>query len=138
MALTEEDVRIVKESLPTIRTHLQPASMIFYENLFKIAPELRPMFREDLAGQGMKFFSTLHTIFDMLTAPEAAQSEMDDLSDSHTALGVKVEHFAPMREALDMTLTETLGQDFTPEIRDAWLRAYDDVAADMIRRAGIS
>jgi hemoglobin-like flavoprotein len=137
MSLTEEDVRIVKDSLPIIRTHLQPASMIFYENLFKVAPELRPMFREDLAGQGMKFFSTLNAIFDMLTEADMAQGEMTELSASHATLGVKPEHYPPMREALDRTLTETLGTDFSPEIRVAWLRAYDDVAAVMIRRAGL-
>ncbi len=138
MPLTQDDVRIVKESLPTIRNHLQPASTVFYENLFAIAPDLRPMFREDLAGQGMKFFSTLNTIFDMLTEPEVARSEMEDLAGSHTALGVKAEHFAPMRDALDKTLTDTLGPDFTPEIREAWMKAYDSVAADMIKRAELA
>lgn len=138
MALTQEDIRIVQESLPTIRNHLEPASMTFYENLFKVAPDLRPMFREDLAGQGMKFFSTLHTIFEMLTNAEGARSEMGELAFSHSTLGVKAEHFAPMREALDMTLTETLGQDFTPEIRAAWLKSYDEVAGEMIRRAGLN
>ncbi|MCB1352064.1 MAG: globin [Rhodobacteraceae bacterium] len=135
MALTEKDIRIVQESLPAIRAHLEPASMKFYENLFKIAPELRPLFREDLAGQGMKFFSTLNTVFDMLHEPKTADAEMSDLAGSHATLGVKASHFAPMREALRVTLEETLGADFTPEMSEAWLKAYDEVADGMIARA---
>ncbi|WP_424931671.1 globin domain-containing protein [Amaricoccus macauensis] len=135
MPLTQDDIRIVQESLPAIRNHLKPASLNFYENLFKIAPELRPMFREDLAGQGMKFFSTLNAIFDMLSDPDASQAEATELAEAHSSLGVKAAHFAPMRKALDITLAETLGPDFTPEIRRAWLNAYDEISAKMIAGA---
>ncbi len=137
MPLTQDDIRIVRESLPAIRNQLQPASLAFYENLFKVAPDLRSMFRDDLAGQGMKFFSTLNAIFDMLSDPDVPDSETAELARAHATLGVKAEHFQPMREALDMTLVDTLGSAFKPEIRAAWLNAYDEVAARMTARGGL-
>jgi len=105
--------------------------MAFYENLFHIAPDMRPMFREDLAGQGMKFLATMNTIAELLDDPEALESEMRDLSEGHASFGVRAEHFAPMGAALMVTLGETLGADFTDELRDAWRAAFEEVARRM-------
>ncbi len=131
MPLSEHQIRLVHASLPRLREKLQPASMTFYENLFAIAPDLRPMFREDLAGQGMKFLSTLNTIAEMLGGDPSLQTEIDDLARAHSGLGVRPEHFAPMGAALMVTLGETLGAEFTEDLRAAWRAAYEDIAARM-------
>ena len=69
MAVDQADIRLVRDSLPRIRERLVPASMTFYDNLFAIEPELRALFRVDLASQGMRFMSTLATIADVLGMP---------------------------------------------------------------------
>ena len=53
MAIDETQIRLVRESLPLVRERLVPASLDFYENLFAVAPELRPLFRTDLASLGL-------------------------------------------------------------------------------------
>ena len=68
MAVDAAQIRLVRESLPSIREHRVPVSMNFYDNLFALAPELRAMFRSDIAGQGMRFMTTLATIADLLEA----------------------------------------------------------------------
>ena len=73
MAIDEAQIRLVRESLPLVRERLAPASLDFYENLFAVAPELRGLFRTDLASQGMRFMSTLATIADLLDAPGRAR-----------------------------------------------------------------
>jgi nitric oxide dioxygenase len=132
MALSSTQIRLVQDSLPMIREHLEPASTAFYENLFAIAPETRPLFREDLAGQGMKFFSTLDTIVDLLHDTDALDSEIADLAQSHGTLGVEARHYEPMGAALMVTLGETIGPEFTDELRDAWRAAYDEIARRMV------
>jgi nitric oxide dioxygenase len=132
MALSSTQIRLVQDSLPMIREHLEPASTAFYENLFAIAPETRPLFREDLAGQGMKFFSTLDTIVDLLHDTDALDSEIVDLAQSHGTLGVEARHYEPMGAALMVTLGETIGPEFTDELRDAWRAAYDEIARRMV------
>jgi nitric oxide dioxygenase len=129
-------VRLVRESLPRVRERLKPASMDFYENLFAVAPELRVLFRSDLASQGMRFMSTLATIADLLDAPDDLAGEIDDLAAAHSGLGVKAAHFSPMGIALMVTLAETLGDEFTPELQEAWHAAYNHFAALMIARGG--
>ncbi len=138
MALSEEDVRLVRDSLPMIRDRIQPASTGFYDNLFTLAPELRELFRPDLAGQGMRFMTTLTTIADLLEDREALSTELDDLARAHADLGIQAAHFTPMGSALLITLGETLGPDFSTRLQRAWRNAYDHFAQEMIVRGGFA
>jgi nitric oxide dioxygenase len=138
MAIDERQIRLVRESLPLIRERLVPAATDFYENLFAVAPELRALFRTDLASQGMRFMSTLATISDLLDAPEELEREAGDLALAHAGVGVRAAHFAPMGIALMVTLAETLGEAFTPELQAAWHAAYDHFASRMIDRGGFA
>ena len=95
MAVDAAQIRLVRESLPSIREHRVPVSMNFYDNLFALAPELRELFRSDIAGQGMRFMTTLATIADLLDAPDELSDEIDDLAKAHAGLGVKAADFAP-------------------------------------------
>jgi len=136
MVVDEAQIRLVRDSLPKVRERLVPASMSFYENLFVLAPELRPLFRTDLASQGMRFMSTLATIADLLDAPDELGGEIDQLARAHAGIGVRAEHFVPMGMAATVTLAETLREEFTPELEAAWHAAYDHFAALMIARGG--
>jgi nitric oxide dioxygenase len=135
MTLTDEDIRLVRESLPLVTEQLEPASLRFYENLFTLAPELRPMFRDDLAGQGMRFMTTLATIAEVLDDPAAREERIRPLARVHATLGTEPAHFAPMGSALLVTLGETLGPAFTPRLQEAWRKAYDAISAEMIAAA---
>lgn len=135
MGVRPEQIAIVQQSLPQVRERLVPASSIFYDNLFAVAPELRALFRGDMQSQGMRFMSTLATIADLLGDPEALDTELDKLAAGHFRIGVRPEYFAPMGIALMVTLGETLGPDlFTPRLQEAWHAAFDYFAAEMIAR----
>jgi nitric oxide dioxygenase len=138
MAVDQADIRLVRDSLPRIRERLVPASMTFYDNLFAIEPELRALFRVDLASQGMRFMSTLATIADVLGDAEALDTELTHLAKAHAMVGVRAAHFAPMGAALMVTLAETLGAEFTPRLQEAWHSAYDYFAGEMITRGGFA
>ena len=136
MPISEAEIRVVRESLRMVRQHLAPASEAFYENLFAVEPALRTLFRSDLQSQGMRFMSTLATIADLLDAPAELGFEIADLAHAHAGVGVRAAHFAPMGVALMVTLAETLGEDYTPDLQAAWHAAYDHFAALMIARGG--
>lgn len=134
MPVSETDLRLIQESLPRVRERLEPASMAFYENLFAIAPDMRPLFRGDINDQGMRFMSTLATIAEMLDEPDALDRQLDGLARAHATLGVRERHFAPMGAALMVTLGETLGPEFTDDLQAAWRSAYDHISREMVAR----
>lgn len=132
MSVSDEDIRMIEASLPLVRAHFEPASEQFYETLFAMAPELRALFRSDLAGQGMRFLMTLATIAELIDEPEALDAEVAVLAKAHARIGVKPEDFVPMEAALMVTLGETLGTDFTPAMQRAWRHAFDVIAERML------
>jgi nitric oxide dioxygenase len=134
MAVSEADIRVIRESLPLIRRHLDTAADAFYLNLFTLAPELEEMFHGDVSRQGMRFMSTLVTMANLLDHPAAFAAGVERLTVSHVRFGVRAEHFAPMGFALLITLGESMGRDFTEEIQHAWRAAYDQIAEEMIAR----
>ena len=134
VAEADIDIGVIRASLPTVRQHLDPASEAFYVNLFAIAPELEALFPPDMAGQGMRFMSTLVTMAYLLDDPEGFAAGIDRLVAVHERAGVRAADFKPMGHALLVTLGEAMGPAFTCELQRAWRAAYDHIAAEMIRR----
>ncbi len=137
MGLTASELALIQASFDHLRRDFDRHSNAFYDALFRHAPELRSMFRDDLAGQGMKFMTTLEAIIQKLGDEEDVIEQFVGLGATHKSLGVKRAHFGVMEEALMDTLREALGEGFTPELQKAWRTAYEIVSANMIRRGGI-
>ena len=138
MPVSADQSRLVRESFAKLRERLEPASVFFYEALFRRAPGLREMFRDDLTGQGMKFMSTLSIIVDNIDKPDAVGEHFAELGHFHSVIGVKAAHFEPMGEALIDTLREELGADFDAATETAWRAAYAELADRIIRRGEIT
>ena len=96
------------------------------------------MFRDDLAGQGMKFMSTLAVIVDGLHQPESLAKQYGELGSVHGTLGVTAAMFRPMGEALIATVKHTLGDRFDDGVAEAWGIAYGEMAAALIDKGGIA
>jgi len=134
--LSAEQVALLRETYRLLAREPVDASERFYARLFEIAPELRPMFPEDMSEQGMKFMSTLGVILDRIDDPEMLQPYVEALARGHAAYGVRPEHFPPMGRALIETMREILGAKFPEGADSAWQAAYDRLAEEMIRFAG--
>lgn len=135
MSLDTHSIALIQDSMATLRAQLSPGDTRFYDTLFRRNPEMRAMFRDDIAGQGMRFMSTLAVITDALTTPSVLKEEVSRLAEGHKALGVEAKHYAPLGDALLDTFREVLGSEFTAEVEEAWRTAYAMIAAQMISRA---
>ncbi len=137
MTLTATEHAMVRDSLSWLRAEFDTHSLYFYEALFRREPALRDLFREDLAGQGMKFMTTLAVIVEKLNDDDVGAAQYTGLGRQHASLGIEAAHFAPMGEALMDTLRAGLGADFTPDLEAAWRKAYAQVSDNMIRRGAV-
>ncbi len=135
MTLSAGEIALIRDSFERLQPFVQDASELFYQRLFEIAPELRPLFRSDMTGQGMRFMTTLTVIVQHLDDPAALAPYLRRLAAGHAAYGVKAEHFKPMGEALIVTMRETLGAEFPEGAEQAWRAAYDLMAQEMLRPA---
>lgn len=137
MPLTDEQLHLIRQSFDELRRDLEPASAEFYDTLFERAPHLRDLFRDDLAGQGMKFMSTLAVLVDNLHKPEVLAQRYHSLGETHARLGVTEAMFAPMGEALLQTIQSVLGAGYSRETEEAWRLVYQDFASALVGRGRI-
>jgi hemoglobin-like flavoprotein len=130
-AMTPTQVEIVQDNFRLVSRQPHEASRIFYDELFALSPELRPLFPEEMSEQKTKFMQMLTTIVKSLDHVARISDHMLDLGRRHMSYDIEEEHYSAFGEAFLSMLDRLLGPELTPEIRDAWSAAYDMFARIM-------
>ena len=129
--MTERQIQIIRQSFALVAPISDTAAALFYERLFELDPELRPLFPASLVEQGGKLMQMLGAAVGMLNKPAALIPALQSLGRRHAGYGVRDELYATVGEALIWTLERGLGPAFTPEVRAAWVELYAVVASTM-------
>lgn len=129
--MNPETIRVVRASFAKIALISDLAATLFYERLFAIAPEVRPLFADDLGRQKRALISTLQFAVEHLDREEELLPAVEQLGIRHVRYGVMPEHYPIVGSALLWTLEQGLGSAFTPQVRDAWTSVYEVLATTM-------
>ena len=130
--MTPEKIALVQGSFAKVAPIAETAADIFYDRLFEIAPEVRPLFPEIMTDLKKKLMQMLATAVNGLKDLDAIVPAVQKLGARHEAYGVKEEHYGSVGAALLFTLGKGLGDDFTPEVEEAWTETYGVLAGVMI------
>ena len=122
--MTPEQVQLIKLSFTQVMANRDRVGTLFYERLFTIAPEVRPLFKGDVNAQSRKLMDTMALAIGMLRDTPTLVSTLKGLAKRHVAYGVRDEHYDKVGEALLWTLAEALGPAFTPQAHAAWGALY--------------
>ncbi|MBC7601802.1 MAG: hemin receptor [Ramlibacter sp.] len=123
--MTPKQISLVQKSFADVKPIAGPAATLFYNRLFSLDPSLRRMFKGDLTLQGQMLMSVIGTAVSGLSNLETLAPIVRKLGARHVGYGVRTEHYAIVGSALLWTLEQGLGAKFTPDVRDAWVGAYD-------------
>jgi len=126
--MTPQQIELVQTSFKKVVPIAGTAADLFYGRLFEIAPEVRPMFPEDMKDQKIKLMSMLGTAVTNLHKLETILPAVKALGERHKGYGVPAAHYAPVGAALLWTLEKGLGADFTPDVKAAWTETYTALA----------
>jgi hemoglobin-like flavoprotein len=129
--MTPEQAHIIKLTFAQVMRDRDRVGRMFYDRLFSIAPEVKPLFRGDIAEQSRKLMDTLALAVGMLRDMPTLVITLEGLARRHVGYGVKDEHYDKVGEALLWTLEKGLGDAFTAQVRDAWTALYVAVARIM-------
>ena len=129
--MTPEQVKLVQSSFEKVAPIATQAGDLFYGRLFEIAPEVRPMFSDDISSQRDKLMQMLTTAVTNLHQVEKIVPAVQDLGRKHVGYGVVDAHYDTVGSALIWTLEQGLGDDFKPDVKDAWVAAYTTLATVM-------
>ena len=104
----------------------------FYDHLFVIDAGAAQLFNGvEMSIQRWKLAQTLGVVVQALDDLDTLLPAVAALGRRHTRYGVLHHHFDSVGAALLQAFVDTLGQQFTPAVRAAWVRAYSLVAAEM-------
>lgn len=132
--LTPTETTLVRKSFIIILSNLNndtDLAKMVYEKLFKVAPQARGMFSQNMALQEEKLVSMLTQLVMSIGQPNVLNGLIFQLGTSHKAYGVEAAHYDILKEVLIDTFTTIAPEDFTPPTVTAWAKLYDAVANGM-------
>jgi nitric oxide dioxygenase len=135
MALTDDQVDLLRASMRLVNERRPLMSAIFYERLFEVEPAYRLLFPGDLLEQTDKVMFALGAVLAQIHDIEACREMTRELAIRHVDYGVAAGDYAKTGVAVMATLSEVLSDVWTRELEAAWQAAYDRIAAAMVEAA---
>ena len=126
-----QQISLVRSSFALVQPIASDAAALFYDNLFKADPALRPLFKGDMTHQGQRLMGMIGSALQLLDRPAALLPVLRSLGARHAGYRVREEHYDTVGSALILTLEQGLGAAFTPEARAAWIELYGVIAGTM-------
>jgi len=133
--MTPRQTKNVQVSFERIAPYSAQAAELFYRRLFMLEPALRPLFRGDLRRHGQQLMDALAWAVRGLQDRASLVVSLQELGQRHAGYGARPEHYDIVGEALLWTLHQSLGEEFSQEVRDAWVAAFSLMAGIMLDAA---
>lgn len=132
-------VELLEQSFEGIKPHADSFVTSFYENLFTANPEAKPLFdTTDMEAQKKKLLSSLVLVVENLRKPDVLDGALRGLGARHVKYGALPEHYPLVGNALLTTFGQYLKEQWTPEVKQAWVDAYGAISEIMLDGADYS
>ena len=131
------DVEILEKSFNKLKICADDFAASFYDNLFKLSPEIKPLFvNTNMPDQHKKLINALVLVVENLRNPEALTPVLYALGARHISYGAIPKYYDPVVQALLITLEAYLPEDWNTETKNAWQEALRSVCGLMLKGAG--
>lgn len=137
MALTYQQAKLVKDTVPALREHGEQIATRFYRNMLRDNPDLQNYFNSAnqrngrqpraLASIVLSFASNINNISELIP-------RLERMCNKHCSLGIRPEHYEVVGKYLLAAFGEVLGPAMTPAVLAAWEKAYWVLAKMLIGR----
>lgn len=132
---SQEVVDLVRHSCSDVPEGSTLLAGSFYRNLFKMAPELREMFADDLGPQQQRMADALLAVVRHLDTPDEIAEYLQQLgAQHHRQLGVRPEHYPHIGRALVRAVSE-VSPSWTSSMSSSWVLVYRWITAHMLAGA---
>ena len=133
--MKKETIELVQSSFSKVAPIADTAAEIFYNRLFELDPALKDLFpsdnKEAMKGQGNKLMTMLASAVAGLNALDKLVPILEGLGKRHVEYKVEPSHYDTVGTALLDTLEIGLKENFTPEVKQAWVDVYTTMATVM-------
>jgi hemoglobin-like flavoprotein len=135
----ENPVELLENSFAKVKPQASEFAQQFYNNLFTMYPEAKPLFAStNLKEQQKKLLASLVFVVENLRKPSELEGALKGLGARHVQYGALPEHYPLVGNALLTTFEQFLQADWTPDVKQAWVNAYGDITKIMLSGADYS
>lgn len=122
--ITSQQRNLVRRSFTYIAPEHASVARLFYDKLFEVAPELKPMFKHDMDVQRAKVMQMLASLVASMDDTPHFLHTSHELGRRHVGYGVHNEQYALVGKALIWAMQEACPTVMTPAVTEAWTAAY--------------
>ena len=132
--MNSKQTLLVRSSWSAVAANADTLTVRFYERLFEIDDSAARLFAGvDMSAQRARLAQALAVVVISLDDLDRLLPAIAALGKRHAHYGVKSHHFDSVGEALLVALADSLGEEFSSDVRRAWTDAYALVASVMRR-----
>lgn len=135
MPMQPDSAARVRQSWALVLPRRKTVCRDFYQRLFARYPELRPLFKVEIAEQADLFVTMINTVISALEHPQRVRPLIETLGARHADYGVHSEDYAKFEEVLLETLSDTLEDELDAEGLAAWRQVFEELSETMQRGA---
>lgn len=129
--MTARQIELVQATWKQLSQNADELASLFYDRLFEVNPQLKPMFKSNMAEQHRKLVMMIAAAVQSLNDFDKLKLAVQELGKRHIGYGVQKEHYQAVGEALLWSLERSLRKAFTEEARLAWATFYGRLAETM-------
>lgn len=108
---------------------------LFFDRLFELDPSLELLFPEDVTAQRPRFMNAVGATVAGLDDMDALRPRLLDIGRQNLSQGIQPGHYDTLGKALLWTFEQSLAEEFTPPMREAWAALHAEMSRAM-RDAG--
>jgi hemoglobin-like flavoprotein len=135
------DPVVLKESFNMMAPRKEAFARRFYSQLFALYPQTRQLFpptEEGMRRQESSLIATLAVVVAGVERGENLTAVIRKLGERHHRYGARAAHYPLVGQLLLQTFQDFLGDAFTPQMKEAWSKAYEIISAEMLKGANQS
>ncbi len=139
--MDSKTIEIVKSTTPIVKEKGKEITQRMYEILFNERPEYRRFFEntwmknpEEGRKQAAKLAASVYAYASHIDKLEELSSAVENIANAHVNTRVIAEQYPVIGECLLAAMKDVLGEAATPEVIEAWTKAYDNLAQIFIKK----
>lgn len=129
--LDKQSIEIVQSTIPVLKTHGEIITKEFYSILFSDYPQVQSMFDIEKQKNGKQPKALAMAILNAAMNIERLENirpQIENIGKTHVKLNVQKEHYPIVGACLLKAIKNVLQENATPEIMQAWEKAYNEIA----------
>ncbi len=134
MSLSENTIKIVKETAAPVAANAEAITTKMYEILFATHPETKELFKDAEPDQHKKLAGAVIAYASNIDNLGALSAAVEKMAVTHVRVKVLPEHYPIVGVSLLGAIKDVLGDAATDEVLEAWKEAYFFLADILIAR----